>query len=259
MLYECDYAGLETETEKYKNSVGKFPELRCFRICRNKFLLLAQLKINPMKTILISMLMLLAVTGFAKKKQSLFNGKDLTGWYAYVDDKTVDLSKYFYVNDGTIETVGVPNGYLRTKKEFSNYQLHVEWRYPEKPVNSGVMLHTSGPDKIWVTHYQAQLKHQNAGDFVVHGVGEKATINGKVYTSSEKDKPVVPKLHPSNEKPAGEWNSFDITCKGNTVEIKVNGLLQTTATDCTLTKGAIALQAEGCKIQFRNLWIEKIK
>jgi len=212
-----------------------------------------------MKTILISVLMLLAITGFAKKKQSLFNGKDLSGWYVYVGDATVDQSKYFYVNEGTIETVGVPNGYLRTKKEFSNYKLHVEWRYPEKPVNSGVMLHTSGPDKIWVTHYQAQLKHQNAGDFVVHGVGEKATINGKVYTSTEKDKPVVPKLHPSNEKPAGEWNSFDITCKGNTVEIKVNGLLQSTATDCTLTKGAIALQAEGCKIQFRNLWIEKIK
>jgi hypothetical protein len=66
-------------------------------------------------------------------------------------------------------------------------------------------------------------------------------------------------LHPSNEKPAGEWNSFDITCKGNTVEIKVNGLLQNVATNCSLTKGGIGLQAEGSKIQFRNLWIEKIR
>jgi len=31
MLCKCDYGGSETETEKYKNSVGKFPELRCFR------------------------------------------------------------------------------------------------------------------------------------------------------------------------------------------------------------------------------------
>lgn len=212
-----------------------------------------------MKTVLISVLMLLAVTGFAKKKQSLFNGKDLTGWYAYVADPSVDLSKYFYVKDGTIETVGTPAGYLRTKKEFSNYRLHVEWRYPEKEINSGIMLHVSGPDKIWVTHYQANLKHLNVGDFVVHGVGQKATIGGKEYISTEKDKPAVPKLNPSNEKPAGEWNSYDIVCKGNTIEVKVNGLLQNTATNCSMTKGAIALQAEGCKIQFRNIWIEKIK
>ncbi len=212
-----------------------------------------------MKTILISVFMFLVVAGYAQKKQSLFNGKDLKGWTIFVSDPKVDLNKYFYVKDGVIETVGIPVGYLRTKKEFSNYRLHVEWRYPENEVNSGIMLHTSGPDKIWVTHYQANLKHQSVGDFVVHGVGVKATIRGKEYISTEKDKPVVPKLNPSNEKPAGEWNSYDIVCKGSTIEIKVNGLLQNTATNCSLTKGAIALQAEGCKIQFRNLWIEKLK
>jgi hypothetical protein len=137
--------------------------------------------------------------------------------------------------------------------------LHVEWCYPEKPTNSGILLHTNGPDKIWVTHYQAQLKHENAGDFIVHGVGVSATIKDSIYVSTETVKPVVPKLYPSNEKPAGEWNSFDITCKGNTIEIKVNGLLQNIATNCSLTKGAIGLQAEGSKIQFRNLWIEQIR
>jgi len=212
-----------------------------------------------MKTIFISMFMLLAIAGFSQKKQPLFNGKNLKGWTIYVGDPKVNPEKFFYVKDGMIETVGVPAGYLRTKKEYSNYRLHVEWCYPEKPTNSGILLHTNGPDKIWITHYQAQLKHGNAGDFIVHGVGEKATVRDSVYVSTEKVKPVVPKLHPSNEKPAGEWNSYDITCKGNTVEVKVNGLLQNVATNCSLTKGGIGLQAEGSKIQFRNIWIEKIK
>lgn len=212
-----------------------------------------------MKTLFISLFLFLSVVSFAQKKQSLFNGKNLKAWTIFVGDDSIKPENYFYVKDGVIETVGVPVGYLRSKKEYSNYRLHVEWRYPEKQVNSGIMLHTNGPDKIWVTHFQANLKHQSVGDFVVHGVGEKATINGKEYSSTEKDKPAVPKLNPSNEKPAGEWNSYDIVCKGNTIEIKVNGLLQNTATNCSLTKGAIALQAEGCKIQFRNLWIEKIK
>lgn len=212
-----------------------------------------------MKTILISLFVFVAVSGFAKKKQSLFNGKDLNGWYAYTNDPKTDLGKYFYVTNGVIETTGVPMGYLRTKSEFADYKLHVEWRYPEKPVNSGIMLHTSGPDKIWVTHYQANLKHNSVGDFVVHGVGERATIGGKEYVSTEKEKPVIAKINPSNEKPAGEWNSYDIVCKGNTIEVKVNGVLQNEATSCSLTKGSIALQAEGCKVQFRNIWIEKIK
>jgi len=212
-----------------------------------------------MKTILFSVCMFLAIAGFAQKKQSLFNGKNLKGWTIFVGDNSIQRENFFYVKDGVIETTGVPNGYMRTQKEFANYRLHVEWRYPEKEVNSGIMLHVTGPDKIWVSHYQANLKHLSVGDFVVHGVGQKATIGGKEYVSSDKDKPAVPKLNPSNEKPAGEWNTYDIVCKGNTIEVTVNGLLQNTATNCSTTKGAIALQAEGCKIQFRNLWIEKIK
>jgi hypothetical protein len=212
-----------------------------------------------MKTILVTVLLCLSVISFGQKKQALFNGKNLKGWSIYVSDPKISPETFFYVKDGVIETVGVPNGYLRTKKEYSDYKLHVEWRYPEKEINSGIMLHVTGPDKIWVTHFQANLKHLSVGDFVVHGVGEKATLNGKEYVSTEKEKPVVPKLNAANEKPQGEWNSYDIVCKGNTVEVTVNGVLQNTASNCSLTKGAIALQAEGCKIQFRNLWIEKLK
>ncbi|HZL12274.1 MAG TPA: DUF1080 domain-containing protein [Prolixibacteraceae bacterium] len=211
-----------------------------------------------MRTILISVLVLFVAASCAQKKESLFNGKNLDGWTIFVSDSTINPENFFYVNEGVIETLGVPAGYLRTIKEYSNYQLHVEWRYPENPTNSGVLLHVNGPDKIWVTHYQAQLKHENAGDFIVHGVGVSATLGDTVYVSTETVKPLIPKLHPTNEKPAGEWNSYDITCKGNTIEIRVNGLLQNIADNCSLTKGAIGLQAEGSKIQFRNLWVEKI-
>lgn len=200
-----------------------------------------------------------AISCSTPSKKELFNGKDLNDWVIYVGDSTVLPEDFFYINEGVIETVGVPVGYMRTKQEYTNYRLHVEWRYPEKPTNSGIMLHVGGPDKIWITHYQAQLKHENAGDFIVHGVGQLATIGDSVYVSTETVKPVIPKIHPTNENPAGEWNSYDITCKGNTIEVRVNGLLQNTATNCSLTKGAIGLQAEGSKIQFRNIWIETIE
>ena len=212
-----------------------------------------------MRTILISVFLMLIVASCTEKKESLFNGKNLDGWTIFVDESIISPDDFFYVNDGMIECVGVPMGYLRTIKEYSDYHLHLEWRYPEEPTNSGVFLHTSGPDLIWPAHYQGQLKFENAGDFIVHGVGERATIGGEVYVSSDTLKPVVPKLNPTNEKPAGEWNSYDIICEGNTVELRVNGLLQNTATNCSLTKGGIGLQAEGSKIQFRNLWIKPLK
>ncbi len=212
-----------------------------------------------MKTIFVSMVMMLTIASCTQKKESLFNGIDLKDWIIFVDDQNMNPEDFFYVKDGVIETVGVPNGYIRTKKSYSNYKLHIEWRYPEEPTNSGVFLHTTEPDKIWIAHYQAQLKHENAGDFIVHGVGVRATIGDSVCVSTEDVKPLIAKMHDSNENKAGEWNSYDITCRGNTIELKVNGLLQNIATNCSLTEGAIGMQAEGSKIQFRNLWIEEIK
>jgi hypothetical protein len=212
-----------------------------------------------MKNIFVALFLLISVAGYAQKKESLFNGKDLKGWTIFVSDSKISPEKFFYVKNGLIETVGVPMGYLRSKKEYSNYHLHVEWCYPEKPTNSGVFVHTNGPDKMWPQHYQCQLKNLNAGDFIVNAVGEQATAGDSIYIGTEKVKPIAVKLHPTNEKPAGEWNSYDIVCKGSNVELSVNGLLQNSIKNCSMTKGSIGLQAEGSKIQFRNIWIEKVK
>ena len=211
-----------------------------------------------MKTLLFSFLLLVFIVSCTDKKELLFNGNNLDGWTIFVNDSIIKPADFFYVKDGTIETPGVPLGYLRTIKEYSNYKLHVEWRYPEEPINSGVFLHTSGPDKIWPNHYQAQLKYENAGDFIVQGEGISATLHDTVFTSTSEVKPLIPKINPTNEKPAGEWNSYDIICNGSTIEISVNGLLQNVATNCSVAKGGIGLQAEGSKIQFRNLWIEPL-
>lgn len=212
-----------------------------------------------MKTILLAVIALFTIASCTQKKEFLFNGKDLSNWTIYLEDESVKPEDFFYIKDGVIETVGVPVGYMRTNKEYSNYALHIEWRYPENPTNSGIMLHTTNPDLIWVSHYQAQLKHKNAGDFIVHGIGRKATIGDSVCISTEEVKPLIAKMHDSNEKEAGEWNTFDIICKDNTIEIKVNGLLQNKASDCSIAKGAIGLQAEGSRIQYRNLWVTELE
>jgi hypothetical protein len=66
-------------------------------------------------------------------------------------------------------------------------------------------------------------------------------------------------MHPSNEKPLGEWNEYEITLNGGDLEIKVNDLVQNTAIECWETPGKICLQSEGAEMEFRNVLVVPIE
>ena len=83
---------------------------------------------------------LLLSTCTKENKVLLFNENDLSNWEKVVfEDANVD--EVFMVEDGIIKVLGVPNGYILTKDSYSNYKLHVEWRWSTVPSNSGVLLH----------------------------------------------------------------------------------------------------------------------
>ena len=68
----------------------------------------------------------------------------------------------------------------------------------------------------------------------------------------------VPKKLDSTENQPGQWNEYDITCKGDTITVLVNGQLQNDAVKATDTEGWICLQSEGSPIQFRNIYLEDL-
>lgn len=68
----------------------------------------------------------------------------------------------------------------------------------------------------------------------------------------------VPRRQPSSEKPAGEWNSYDIVCRSNTMTVRVNGVSQNEVTGASVSSGATGLQAKGKLVEFRNLVIEPL-
>ncbi len=182
----------------------------------------------------------------------LFNGKDLKGWVFYLKDASVDPATVFTVQNGVINIKGDPFGYMRTKKTYSDYTLHVEWRYPSELSNSGVFVHAQGADTIWPKCIENQLKAGSAGDYVL--------MNGaSMKEQTDPSKRVVAKMTASNEKQAGEWNTLEVTCKGNTIETRVNGLLQNKGTGLNVTEGGICLQSEGKTIEFRNVYLTKLK
>jgi hypothetical protein len=75
---------------------------------------------------------------------------------------------------------------------------------------------------------------------------------------TDKSSRSVKKLAPSSEKPTGEWNTIEITCEGNTIEVYVNGILQNRGTNVNLSEGSICLQSEGKDIEFRNVFLTKL-
>ncbi len=186
-----------------------------------------------------------------KEKIVLFNGKDLAGWVPFVAGKA-DPKTVWSVADGVIRCKGVPNGYLRTEKAYTNYKLHVEWRWPEKPSNSGVLLHMSGKDRVWPKSIECQLMSGNAGDIWLIG-GTRVTAAGREV----KGRRIVKKAKSSEKKPPA-WNTYEIVCAGETVKAYVNGVLQADATKASETAGRICLQSEGSPIEFRNVHVEPV-
>jgi hypothetical protein len=191
-----------------------------------------------------------------KEKVALWNGKDFAGWKLFVPDPAHDVTKTWSIKDGVILCAGQPAGYMRTEVEYADYLFHVEWRWPERGGNSGVLNHTVGEDKVWPKSLECQLASGNAGDFWVIGGFEHKEHAKKGKRVRGRN---VRKLKKSSEKPLGQWNSYDIICKDDWVVVLVNGVLQNVATKCLWKTGKICLQSEGTPVEFRNIYIEPVE
>jgi len=213
-----------------------------------------------LKAALLLGLSLVVLSCSTEKKIELFNGQDLDNWNIVVDSEDGEPKDLFYVEDGVINTPGEPFGYIRTKESFSNFKLHVEWRWTEEPSNSGVFLNVQGKEIVFPHCVEAQLMHGKAGDIVLMRKGTSITIKDSTYMVTSEENPYlgIPKFENSSEKPSGEWNSYDITSKDGTLELLVNGVLQNKGTGMSLTEGNIALQSEGGPLQFRNIYLQPL-
>jgi hypothetical protein len=189
----------------------------------------------------------------------LFNGKDLSGWRVFLDPKKkADPEKVFTVHDGVIVCEGMPFGYLITDKEFENYVLKLQWRWGKKvhsSRNSGVFVHVVGPDQIWPKAVEAQLMADHAGDFWL-------VDNFKLTVDPARQDKKTPRhflrMKDHVEKEVGEWNQYEITCKGDTIRLVINGQLVNEGTNAELTKGKILLQSEGAEIEFKDILLKPL-
>ena len=204
-------------------------------------------------TITIALLLLTSLTSTAQKTVKLFNGKDLSNWNLVVEGNSVPGEQVFYVQNSFIHIKGAPLGYMYTKESYTDYQLHVEWRWVGEATNSGIFLMIADAANPFPNGIECQLAAGRAGDFVCLNGSDLLEFRSPPGVPRPKF-PVVAKTNPSSEKPAGEWNAANIFVKNGTITVFINGVYQNTGNN-KVKSGHIGLQSEGKDIEFRNVYL----
>ena len=193
----------------------------------------------------------------------LFDGKDLSAWESVKDGSKAPWTVqdgYFTVKPGT--------GNIKTKEDFGDFQLHIEWRSPQKIEGEGQGRGNSG---IFLQGlYEVQ---------VLDSYESPTYVNGQAGSIYKQHPPLV-----NATKPPTEWDVYDIiytapefdekngalleagyvTVLHNGVVVQNHSKLQGTTEYIGTPKwvahgdGPLVLQDHSNTTSFRNVWIRPL-
>ena len=243
---------------------------------------------------------------------TLFNGENLNGWDTYLgpsldnsgkklSDIPVGLNKdpkkvFTVIEQGgekVIRISGEDWGGIATKNEFSNFHLHLMFKWgtltwgqkKNKKKDSGLLYFATGPDGAdygaWMRSQEFQIEEGNCGDYwgVAGGMQDIPAVkktdstytydaNGSLQTFSATSKIGRHCIKQGDaENTSGEWNTLDLYCHGDTSVHVINGkvmmvLYHSSQLDngqvLPLVKGKIQIQSEGAEIFYKQIKLESL-
>ena len=137
---------------------------------------------------------------------------------------------------------------FRYGEELGDFVLHVEWRFTkldgEPAYNSGVFVRTSADGTTWFQGQTTLAGGFLLGSFPVAGKAQRVNLRDKMAEN--------------RVKPAGEWNDYEIRAAGKTLTLWINGAVVNEYTECEVPRGFVGLEAEGYRIEFRNLKLKRL-
>jgi hypothetical protein len=176
---------------------------------------------------------------------------DLSGWTRVPIPPTNTLGRaQWHVEQPALLVCDGDGGHdmLRFDKEVTNGIFHVEFRYmpvagTNQHYNSGVFVRNSADGAIW---HQAQLTLDGGYLFGVspaNGVNQrfKAAVTERCM------------------KPAGEWNTIEVTARGKLLSVWLNGAQVCSYDRCEVPQGYLALEGEFYHIEFRHLKYKRLE
>lgn len=216
---------------------------------------------------------------------ALFNGRNLSDWKVPGGD-----NGHWKVIDGVIDydaqSEAAGDKTLWTEREFGDFVLHVDWRIKETPyVNPNVYYilpdgtharDVHGKDlKFALPDSDSGIYLRGSGKYQLNiwcwpiGSGEMYGVRMDPKMPADVRAAATPRTQA--DKPIGEWNHFEITVRGNTVTVALNG--KTVIAGAQIPnlppRGRLALQHHGGKrdgqwnsppalLQFKNIFIKEL-
>jgi hypothetical protein len=179
------------------------------------------------------------------------------GWKLLFDGATLNNFEpqgkaQWKVVDGVLRPEAA-SGWLASKEDYADFELHVEFRTSAPNINSGVFLRrgrqTGDSHQIG---YELQIRNAAPGDKPYDG---KSDNHNAYYTGSfsghlkSKNEPTVM---------MGQWHSFDVTARGDHFVVLFDGKKVLDDRHKEFKSGAIGLQRTGQDIEFRNIKIKPL-
>lgn len=188
---------------------------------------------------------------------SLFNGKDLDGWFL-----AGGKGRGYVVENGVILCPADGGGNLLTNKEYANFVLRFEFRM-EPGGNNGVGIRTPKEGDAAYVGMEIQILDHDHERYA--GRLKPTQRHGSVYD-------LIPAMK-DTLKPAGEWNQEEITANGSRIQVRLNGTLITDGDLSTIqdpavlakhpgvkrSSGHLGFLGHGTRVEFRNIQIKEIK
>jgi len=193
----------------------------------------------------------------AEKKDgfvSIFNGKDFAGWKGPVDN--------YEISEGAIFCKAGKGGTIFTEAEYSDFVVRLEFKVPPGGNNGLAIRYPGQGDTAYVGMCELQVLDENYDK--LKGKLDPRQVHGSAYGM------VAAKR--GFQKPNGEWNAQEVTVKGSTIKVILNG---TAILDCDLkevkefmggkphegmsrTKGYFGFAGHGDAVAFRNVRIKDL-
>lgn len=175
--------------------------------------------------------------------ETLFNGRDLTGWVVmHGGDWKVEAGELVGSHGTNWSTNPEKSGsWLRTKEQYSDFTLELEYAINQGG-NSGVFIRSALEKNPAFSGHECQILADHGNPPTKHGTGSLYDV-------------VAPTKNMA--KPAGEWNQVKIVTKGRRIQITLNGEPIIDYETDRLTRGYIGLQNHDSRavVKFRNIRI----
>lgn len=186
--------------------------------------------------------------------QPIFDGKTFEGWTGAVDN--------YEIVDGAVRCKPGKGGTLHTKAEYGDFVARLEFKLPEGGNNGLAIRYPGQGDAAYTGMCELQVldtehpKYANLDPRQAHG-----SAYGMVAA------------HRGYLRPAGQWNFQEVTVKGSTVKVELNGsvILDADLSKVTeyldnrehpgkdRTSGYFGFAGHGDAVEFRNIQIKALK